>query len=341
MSSNESSTLTLDGLFKLFGSTWYIDMLNVYLIIPISILGLVSNLIVNRILRKERFQTILIFNYIRVNIVNSIFLSLILSTSFLGTYRVFEFTNTYESYFFTAYFYIYFLSLFYFHSNLMDIFAVVERITNFNKNRYLKRFIRHKSLRLLSFIAVIVINIPNLFVSYPSYREFKLNDGSMFRIYYWHPTDFQSSLVGTVIIYSMYFMRDIVTLLAKIVLNIVSIRLIRKYFNRISSQAVLNTTIVDLMTMETVQTKTYMTKVDRNLTFISIIMCVFSSIENILYILSFVYIYFSYDEIAFYLFFLSHLSLAVKQCFNIFLLYFFNSQFRIELKRLMKSFCHT
>ena len=315
MLSNQSKIASLDELYKFFGSTWCIDMLNVYCILPICIAGVISNLIVYTILRKEKFQNILIFKFIRANIIYSIFISLILSFSFLGTYRVFKFTNSYGSYFFSAYFYTYFLSLFYFNSNLIDIFAVIERITNFDTNSHLKKFICFKYLRLVAFIVMLVINIPNLFVSYPAYRDFELNDGSMFRIYYWHPTDFQNSLTGTILIYSMHFIRDIITLIVKIALNIVSIRIIRKYFDRIGLHPVLNTIIVD-----------------KNLTLFSVIMCFFSSIENLFCIVSYVYIYFRYDEITFYLFFLSHLSLAIKQCLNIIVLYKFNSQFRVEIK---------
>ena len=132
----------------------------------------------------------------------------------------------------------------------------------------------------------------------------------------------------------MYFMRDIVTLLAKIVLNIVSIRIIRKYFNKIGLQVALNSTIAEILRRESLQdTKTYMTKVDRNLAFISIIMCLSSSIENLFYIAAYIYIYFRYDEITSFLFFFSHLSLALKQFLNVIIIYSFNSQFKNDFKK--------
>ena len=255
MNSNHTNTdhFTLDELYKLFGSTWYTDSLNVYCLIPVCVIGVILNLVVFKIIRKEKFRKILIFSFIRVNIINSIFLSLILSTSYLASYRVFDYTNTYESFFFTAHFYPYILSLFYIHSNLMDIFTIIERITNFNKNIYQKKFVQYRNLRLVSLIAVIVINIPNMFICYSTYSDFKINAGTIFRIYYWQSTDFHSSLAGKFIIFSMYILRDIVTLLTKIVLNIVSIRMIRKYFNKIGLQAVLNTRFEEIKRRERLQ----------------------------------------------------------------------------------------
>ena len=102
MNSNQTNTVhfTLDELYKLFGSTWYTDSLNVYCLIPVCVIGVILNLVVFKIIRKEKFRKILIFSFIRVNIINNIFLSLILSTSYLASYRVFDYTNTYMNLFF-------------------------------------------------------------------------------------------------------------------------------------------------------------------------------------------------------------------------------------------------
>lgn len=334
MAQNSTKTgLNLDNLLKLFGSSWILDSLNVYCITPVCIFAVATNLISYLILRKVKFRKILVFNYIRINVFNSILISLILGTTFFGTYRVFNFTNTHGSFFYTSYFYTYFLSVFYFYSNLMDICTILERISNFSKNASLKKFIRLKYIRVAVFGLMLVINLPMWFIAYPEHREFQLEDGSMYKVYYWGQTEFQKSLAGVIIVYTIYFLRDIVTLLAKIALNVESIRLIRKYFSKISTQAISNTTIIDLKKMEIVETKTYMSKIDRNLTVISIVMCVFSSIENLFYAASYVYVWISYDEVAFNLFFLSHLTLAVKQCLNMFILCLFNSMFRFELKK--------
>ena len=93
--------------------------------------------------------------------------------------------------------------------------------------------------------------------------------------------------ITSVCLYFVYFLRDIVTLMAKIVLNVLSVFVIRLYFKKINSKALECTFKTDAamnaskkLTLET------MSKVERNLTYIGIIMCVFSSMENVFNILS-------------------------------------------------------
>ena len=85
MNSNNTyiNALIVDSFYQLFGSTWYTDALNVYFLIPVCIIGVILNLIVYKIIRNEKFHKILIFNFIRVNMINSILISLILSTTWL------------------------------------------------------------------------------------------------------------------------------------------------------------------------------------------------------------------------------------------------------------------
>ena len=335
MSNQTNFGFSLDSLLKLFGSSWTLDVLIVYINTPVCLFGIFSNIVCYFILRKKAFHSALIFKYLRINVLNSIFVSIVLSTSLLGTYRIFSFTNTYASFFYSAYFYGFLLPMSYLYGNLLDICTILERIAFSTKTSLLVKFIKEKYVPLLLLAISVIINLPMLFVCYPTFADFPLNDGSMYRIHFWGQTEFQTSLYGKIILYLVYFIRDIATLLSKIILNFISVWIMRRYFKKLNNNGIIAYSLrderVDSTKKLAQETKN---KIERNLTYISIIMSIFSSMENIFNLVSLVYIIFFYNETAFYLFFLAHLSIALKHSTNVFVLYFFNHSFKVEFKNL-------
>ena len=181
----------------------------------------------------------------------------------------------------------------------------------------------------------LIINIPNFFVSQPFYLYFKLNDSTIIRKYLAKPTVFSASNLGKLITYLIYFIRDILTLIIKIILNIYAVVLIRKYFYKVKSNLKRVNSVSGQMENSTgLNTKSYYTKVDRNLTFISITMCILSSFENIFYIASYVLAAFKYDETLLNLYFFSNIIIAFKHSSNLIILYSFNSLFKEEFKKI-------
>lgn len=197
---------------------------------------------------------------------------------------------------------------------------------------------KHRYTPLLLFAASVIINFPMFFTCYPAFADFPLNDGRSFRVYFWGRAEIQTSHYGKIILYVVYFLRDIATLLAKIVLNFVCVRIMRKYFKKLNNNEILAYSINDErvdLTKKIAQEK--INKVERNLTYISIIMCISSSMENIFNLVSLIYIIFFFNETAMYFFLLSHLSIAIKHSSNMFVLYFFNHTFKAEFKKLFLS----
>ena len=324
MSPTESkSPYNLDYWLQYYGSTWTTDSLYLFALTPMSLLSFIMNILAFIVLSKSSFGSAIIFRYLRLYVLNSSIISLLLATTFIfSSYRIFSFSNSYGTLFYGSYFHSPFLSIFYTFGGLLEIFITIERALTFMPDRGLKKIINHKQFWLVLLILSVFINIPVFFVNYPGIDDVLLDTGLAHRFYYWGVTDFALSPAGVGITYALYSLRDVVSLLVKILLNVLTVHLIRKHFNRISS---------DLRDQgENCAGKTYITEVDRNLTYTGVIMCVLSSLENVFVIVSYVLV--SY-QISYLMFFISYFTLAIKNFTNLFVLYSFNNFFKEEFRK--------
>jgi hypothetical protein len=188
-------------------------------------------------------------------------------------------------------------------------------------------------------MASLIINIPNFFLSEPFFIYIKLNDNTIIQKYMLKPTLFSSSSLGKLITYTMNFIRDILTLIIKIIINIYAVVLIRKYFYKVKiNSKPINNVSSQAENSADLNTKSSYTKVDRNLTFISITMCILSSFENILFIVSYAMaaINIQFNHTFLNVYFFSNVMIAIKHSSNFIILYLFNNVFKEEFKNIFK-----
>ena len=185
------------------------------------------------------------------------------------------------------------------------------------------------------FLFSVIINLPLFFITIPGCVDVTYGS-TILKNYFNRQTEFSSSNLGKIITSIVYFIRDILTLAAKIVLNIISVYLIKKYFYNLSldSTKALPSGSIEIA----VSKKDYMTKVDRNLTFIAIIMSVLSSLENIFYIIFYVYLFLNFSQIVSLLYLIALFLICLKHSSNLIILYLFNSVFRQEFKKIFLWF---
>ena len=330
----------LDYWLQYYGSTWTMDCLYVFALTPLSLFSFIMNILALTVLSESSFKSACLFRYLRLYVLNSSIISLFLATTFVfASYRILDFSNSYESIFYSSYFHGPFLLVFYTFGGLLEICISIERALTFMPKRGLKKIINYKYFWLILIIFSFIINIPVFFLNHPTYDTVQLETGLTKRFYYWGITDFAVSSAGIGIMYALYTIRDLISLVVKIGLNILTVHLIRKHFNRITgdSQAA-NSTIAKMRHSNTIDQaescaeKTYLTEVDRNLTYTGIIMCVLSSFENAFVIVSYVLVNYNY-LLSYLLFLLSYLFLALKQFSNLLVLYSFNNFFREEFRK--------
>lgn len=98
--------LTKDEFFLLNRLTNIIDDLEAYLMTPLSVLGIVLNLISFFIFKNNRFNSIPLYGYLKIYTINSSVICLINSTYFLiSTSTFFSIVYAYEMQFYSCYIY--------------------------------------------------------------------------------------------------------------------------------------------------------------------------------------------------------------------------------------------
>ena len=326
----------MENLRKTLSTTSLVYNGTIFVLTPLSIISAGLNLVAYIILRKAQFSVSTIFRFLRINVLNSFFVSLLLATRFTAiSYSAFDFSNSYQALFYGSYFYIPFLSILYLNGNLLNICITIERIMNFRPLANLKHIMKSKHFWVILFTISIVINIPIFFISYPAFIDYRVENNLIIRKYFYKLTDFSTSILGKVVTFLIYFVRDVLSLLAIIYLNMISINLIKKYINKISSnlKVVCSFSAQEIIIIGGYSVKKgYMTVIDRNLTFIGISMSVLALFENIFYIAFYISIALKFDEIALNLYFFSNLFIAIKHSSNLFILYYFNSVFKKALR---------
>ena len=322
---------TLDKMHRINGTTWIVYAGTLYGLTPLSIFGFFMNMIAYFILRKKPFQSSTVFKYLRYNVLNSLIICLILVTKFTTVQYNFDFTNSYGFMFYGSYIFAPFLSIFYLNGNLLDILITLDRILTIRPIRIIHKIIKYNYLWIGLFIFSTIINIPNFFITEPDCTEIILNSKIRIKNYFVKQSDFSSSMLCKILIFLIYFIRDVLTLFIKIGLNIVCVIFIKKYFNKLCKDSERR---FDTPTEDELNTKkAYMTEIDRNLTYIAITMSVLSSIENLFFIFTHVYLTYDFNITGLELYFFSNFIIAIKHSSNLMILYSFNNVFNEELRK--------
>ena len=338
----------LEYWFLVVGNSWLFDQLYVYTLLPFYLIALGFALLSYLILAKKEFDNNSFFKYMRAYVLNSIFLFAILATTFIPlTKFVFKFTNSYESIFYGCYFYIPLLSVFYLNSSFIEICIVVERLLYFLPAKYQRiKIIGFNKFSILLFLVCFLISLPNFFLAYPGYMDVKLDKDTTFRIYFWGNTEFSQSFIGFIINGLMYFVRDILTLIVKIILNIKLIIMVRNYLSKIkmeklafaekiSSGLVLHNKISNKPAI--VNDCEYISKTERNQTYIALSMCIFSLFNHLFYTLTYMLYFANIKQPSSISFYMALITLGLKHVSNFFILYKYKYSFRVVLKNSLKK----
>lgn len=345
------------------GSTWFLDSLNIFIVIPISVLGFFLNILTFKILLKNQFFHSQIFNYMRVYTMGSLIMCLLSAPFFVfETYRFFDFTNSYETNAFGCYFLIPTQSALSFFNGLLCIAINLERVINFMPTLDKFKNVSFSKICAVIFFLTVVINLPYYFIYYPSFSNVKLDTGADFRINYFALTEFGLTLTGQIISYVIYFFRDVLILGIELILNIWSIILLKRYLsNKQKMKSNISPTVqsekaktsrstnennvtsnVDGYQREGSELKDskqgqIISKTEKNIMLLVIIMCMLSFFEHVFFLACDSYFMISQDLTAFALCDTSWLLTLIKYASNFFLFLFFNSLFRKAFKDLLSN----
>ena len=332
--------------FKI-GSLFFLDYVIMFILTPISLVAIALNILTFSVLNHKTFKGSAFFTYMRYYSLNNTVLAFFVMTTFItSTKRIFKFTNTYEAYVFGCYIYNPVMEIFYLNSSLLEISMVVERVLFFLPPRYLKfriAKIRMYCLILFFFSASIGWALSLFFE--PGHLVVSLNKNTKYDIYFWKPTVFSKTSLGNIVSYVVYFVRDIFTLMLKIIFNIILVVLARSYVNKIMVENMnfaLKISSGSQLHSKKIGSKKdkngkLISKTDRYQAYYAFFMCLFSFFENFFAITSFFFYFFNLPTFSPYLTFLSMFSRVMKHILNFCMFSKFNNLFRIGLKRTFKA----
>jgi hypothetical protein len=199
-----------------------------------------------------------------------------------------------------------------------------------------------------------------------------LNETFAQTVWFGGVTSYGTSEVGTILTFIIYGIRDIFLMVVEILVNIASAYFLKQYIDKKSKllntphtalALGINTVHPESLSAQQGTSKTNKTdskpdkaenaltsqtvarpntgkvsKSDRKLCVMVVIMCVLSGIEHFFYITCCAYPYFGSDAIVFhFLYYLCFLAMSIKHSLNLFLFFIFNNKFRSSCLKLFKK----
>ena len=338
MNFTKSSKFIIDEAFyQRIGSTWVIDSIYLAVISPMGLIGFVLNLFCFGVLLKIKIKGTKTYEYLKIYSLNSALICLAFGFFFISNSpRYFkDFTNYYVK-FFTCRIFGYGTISLYFFNNLLDILIILDHIAIFKPKLNVLHLHKPYILCSIIFIACFSINSCYFFSTDIVSNEVFFQSNS---ISYCEQNEFGKTSHGFLLNMIVIILRDIVTLILEIISSVLLIYYYDKYKkmslqilareNRINEVNVLNKTILEL--------NRHKREKRQQLLFMTIILSIFSFVTHIIVAVVFVFLVFVIFEnrlIFFSMVLFGSFSMVFKHFLTIFILYFFNVNFKKKFDKL-------
>ena len=346
---SNKTTITAEQFIELLSGSWLQEILYLALLTPISLVAFVLNFLSFCVILKKPFRNSTFYEYFRTYTFNNLIISALLSTTFVyKTYRsLFNLASSYWAIFYGCYIHFPFILIFYLYISLLEICIIIERVYYFISNRFkLIKISNIKKYCSVLFVLSILVNLSAYLKFEPSFIELKDQNNSFLGIYFIKLTRISYTSIFKIMENVSAIIRDLSTLLIKLILNTVFLVLIKQYMSKIErekkefvrriSSKILHSRPAILIQPE--KTTKYLSSTERNQTYIAIIMCIFSLVKHIFCLISYIFILFSQNSLGVIFYYVFFLSISIESVFNILLLYAFNKLFRINFRKVFHFF---
>ena len=348
--------LTKSQWFELFGSSLTLDSLILFLNTPISLAGIILNSISFYILSSKKFESKIIFSYLKVYSLNSLLMCVIFLTGFNSTYNYFDFTNTFISRTYSSKVYIPIVTILAFFSGYLDILISVERLLDFFP--HIKKPTLLKSCLILMLI-VVVVTFPYFFIYYPAHLDLNLSENETFRLYYIGLSEFGQSSIGEMVNNVLFFIKDIISFIVEVALNIFLVVLLRKHINKKRKVIKIDSNKIEnilpqpspkqqptspmgksdgsfqfVFKASNANIKTLAGKRNKSITLMVLVICLFSGLAHITTIICNRALAIAQNPVSYGLCFSANFFLAFKSFSNFFIFFLFNNIFCAEIKKM-------
>ena len=341
--------LTKQQWYEKFGSSLTLDSLVLFVATPISLAGIVLNSISFYVLSNKKFESKIIFSYLRVYTFNSLLMCLLISTQFNMTYNFFEMNNSFLMRAYSSLVYIPLVTILAFFSGFLDLLISVERLIGFYP--HIKKPTSLNSCFILLLI-VLVITLPYFFIYYPTHLDANLGQNETFRLHFIGMSEFGQSSIGVVVNTMLFFIKDILTFLVEVVLNVMLVVLLRNHLNKKAlkikngSSAINNNQPSQSPPQSSTQQSPSpnrssriifrsASKNSKNKTVMVIVICVFSGFAHITTIMCNTSLVFGQNSLSYGFCFTANFFLSFKNFSNFFIFLLFNNLFYAEVKHIL------
>ena len=351
---NSNSSLVIiqdydEKFYLVIGSTWVYDSIYLFFISPWYLINVLMNLFSYYVLTRIKLnrKTRKFYIYLKIYVLDCALMSLIGSTLFVSySSRYFRFSLSFVARIFRCQIYNSVVTLLYYYSNILDILITIERLSQFmlRPNTSFNKSSPYKAC-FVAFIFCLILNSPaflwNDIISDYEFYNGARDLANIESFSYCGRSEFIKSNFGSISSLLMIIIRDFLTVIFEIILNIYSIYYYRKFLQR-KNQLVHHGQIASVVldhdrggqNNHHAKEHERLTTSDVNLflmtIYLSLVSVFFHSFTGISF---FFVIYFKSNYFLTYSFFLSCLVFScVKFFFNLIVFYLFNNKFRKEFK---------
>ena len=214
---NSNQTILLNLFYEKIGSPSIIlDDIQLYLFIPFSLFGIITNILVFIIMSDKRMFTDIIYNYMRMfSLSNVLICSLIFLFAFVHIPRYASFSYSYPARIYSCVFMFPLMVFSYTNILILSVLGILYRLSKFViKFQVFENIISNK-LGLYSFLSSIIINLLLFFMettqTQKEFDEYKNNLSKLENLKLCVPTSFgQSSIAQT--LFNIIFTIDYIIL---------------------------------------------------------------------------------------------------------------------------------
>ena len=302
------------------------------------------------------------YSYLRFYTINSIFICFIQVLFVSGqSFRYFSFSYSSPILgYCISFIYIPSINILILFAVLLEICISIERNAQFSEKNKFKCILKHKTKKvcILLFVFSFVISSQHFFIGRPSKNIHKIDSNTTIEVNFFKMTNFSKSVTGMIINSIEYFFRDVVLLIVQIILNVISIHLLRKQIkmkkqlhekssesaNKLIKKKTKKTSFI-VKPFKSAEKQGYytnnikhfkisgiITKAEQNLTIMVVIMTFTTALEHLFLLLMIYFVTINEDKNSFLISAISNIFISIKYSSNFFVFYSFNKNFKIELK---------
>jgi hypothetical protein len=229
---NTQSMLTLDNLYDLLGSYYFMDFFHMFIVAPINLIGIITNIACLLILSEKFYFQSTFYKYLCIVCLKSAIRNLFtVFLMFFLSRRYFAFASAYWASLVLGYLITPVLTTLFLFGSLVDIWITLEKLARFKR-------IYNKLLIFSPFKTSILLLLFSILINCPTYFKLASVEITVLdtyknvtrAVYFVKFTSFSKSWLGKNLIIMIVVFKSIGVLFILVVLNSIMLNILRVYF---------------------------------------------------------------------------------------------------------------